>query len=638
MDGNIMYAYTNNWRSTARCEPWPFVGYLSSSTRVSAYETSGGKFFGPKRNWYAPQAIQTGKLTNTPFRNYDEFPFGVLKSNVRMAPGETKKATFLLGMERSRDLVKQKVAKYNALKYTEDQLQNVKDFYRDFLSNTLTINTPDKANDRIINIWSQYHWRQFLKKDLDTEAHGSAFWAYGLEGSTLWFHPELTLVGLDMQLVKKSLISILLSNQVPDPTNVNIFMGPDAMLDKDIDKQWPPRPEDMRSSRTLPHHHWIYVYCLNIYFYILETGDFDFLSETLPYIDGTKGTVWEHIRMGIETSTMVINKRGLAVIPKGHGDWMDEFTKISKEGKAESIMLAAQMAYILKGFAQIAEKIGEDADRSHWMSIYEKIAKGINAYGWDGEWYTRAFSDTTPQQPVGSSKNKEGKIYLNSQSWPIIAGLAPRDRENKALAAVDKYLTSEYGVLVFWPSYTQYVDHIGTQSIYNPGFRNGNIYFRPAGWAIIAAAINGRADLANRLYNSTSLAQRSNDINTYLLEPYAYPENYIGPDHHRAGEGQFHWCFGEGTAWMWYAYVAYILGVRAALDGLIIDPRIPKDWDGYEVKRTFRNAHYEIVVKNPEHVSKGIRSIKVDGKKIKENLIYPHEDGKTHKVEVIMGS
>ena len=237
MDGNIMYAHTNNWRSTARCEPWPFVGYLSSSTRVSAYETSGGKFFGPKRNWYAPQAIQTGKLTNTPFRNYDEFPFGVLKSNVRMAPGETKKVTFLLGMELSRDLVKQKVAKYNALKYTQDQLQNVKDFYRDFLSNTLTINTPDKANDRIINIWSQYHWRQFLKKDLDTEAHGSAFWAYGLEGSTLWFHPELTLVGLDMQLVKKSLISILLSNQVPDPTNVNIFMGPDAMLDKDIDKQ-----------------------------------------------------------------------------------------------------------------------------------------------------------------------------------------------------------------------------------------------------------------------------------------------------------------------------------------------------------------------------------------------------------------
>ncbi len=324
----------------------------------------------------------------------------------------------------------------------------------------------------------------------------------------------------------------------------------------------------------------------------------------MPYIDGSQDTVWEHIKMGLEASSMVINERGLATIPKGVGDWMDEFTKISKDGKAESTMLAAEMAYILKGFSEIAEKVGKKEDSARWMTLYHKIEKGINDYAWDGEWYTRAFSDrTSPPQPVGSSKNEEGKIYLNGQSWPIIAGVAPLDRKNKALDAIDKYLTSDYGALVFWPSYNKFVDYIGTQSIYSPGFRNANIYFRPAGWAVMAAAMGGRADLANKLYNSTSLSERSKDINRYLLEPYAYPENYIGPDHARAGEGQFHWCFGEGTGWMWYSYVSYILGVRASLDGLTIAPMIPKDWDGYEVKKPFRGAIYEIKVKNPNHQS-----------------------------------
>ena len=154
----------------------------------------------------------------------------------------------------------------------------------------------------------------------------------------------------------------------------------------------------------------------------------------------------------------------------------------------------------------------------------------------------------------------------------------------------------------------------------------------------MAAAMSRRADLANKLYTKTSLAERSRDIDRYLLEPYAYPENYIGPDHSRAGEGQFHWCFGEGTAWMWYAYVTHILGIRAELKGLVIDPMIQSRWDGYEVIKPFRNAIYHVQVKNPQHVSKGIKWIKVDGKKIKGNIITPHKDGKTHEVEVMMGS
>ena len=154
----------------------------------------------------------------------------------------------------------------------------------------------------------------------------------------------------------------------------------------------------------------------------------------------------------------------------------------------------------------------------------------------------------------------------------------------------------------------------------------------------MAAAKSGRAQLANDLYNNTSLAERSRDIEAYLLEPYAYPENYIGPDHQRKGEGQFHWCFGEGTAWMWYSYIGYILGVRAELDGLRIDPKIPAEWDGYNVFKPFRGAKYQIEVKNPRHISSGVKSITVDGRKNRGNILPDFRDGKTHIVEVILGN
>ena len=88
---------------------------------------------------------------------------------------------------------------------------------------------------------------------------------------------------------------------------------------------------------------------------------------------------------------------------------------------------------------------------------------------------------------------------------------------------------------------------------------------------------------------------------------------------------------------MWHAYVGYILGIRADLEGLVIDPKIPSEWSGYQVKRPFRNAVYEIEVKNPNNVSSGIKWIKVDGKKIKGNTIIPSGDNKTHQVEVMMG-
>lgn len=81
----------------------------------------------------------------------------------------------------------------------------------------------------------------------------------------------------------------------------------------------------------------------------------------------------------------------------------------------------------------------------------------------------------------------------------------------------------------------------------------------------------------------------------------------------------------------------YILGVRPAYDGLLIDPCIPDSWDGYKVTRKFRGATYQIEVKNPNHVQRGVASITVDGQPIEGNVIPAFDKGSLVRVVCVMG-
>ena len=110
-----------------------------------------------------------------------------------------------------------------------------------------------------------------------------------------------------------------------------------------------------------------------------------------------------------------------------------------------------------------------------------------------------------------------------------------------------------------------------------------------------------------------------------------------GKHHKDFGEGKNSWLTGS-ACWNFIAVSQWILGIRPHYNGLLIDPCIPKAWKGFQVKRVFRGSTYYITVRNPEGVSKGIKSATLDNKRIASNLIPPDKTGgKEHHVEVIMG-
>ena len=104
----------------------------------------------------------------------------------------------------------------------------------------------------------------------------------------------------------------------------------------------------------------------------------------------------------------------------------------------------------------------------------------------------------------------------------------------------------------------------------------------------------------------------------------------------RPGEAKNSWLTGT-AAWNFVAVSQYILGVMPDYDGLRLDPCIPSDWEGFEVSRLFRGARYDITVKNPDGVCKGVKSVVCDGVRLKGNLLPDFRDGESHSVEVVLG-
>ena len=207
----------------------------------------------------------------------------------------------------------------------------------------------------------------------------------------------------------------------------------------------------------------------------------------------------------------------------------------------------------------------------------------------------------------------------------------------KSLNSVKERLDCEYGIVLNNPAFTKYYIEYGEISTYPAGYKeNAGIFCHNNPWVMIGETILGRGDQAYDYYTKIAPSFLEEISDLHKVEPYVYCQMIAGKDAYKPGEGKNSWLSGTAS-WNFYTIVQYILGIKPDYDGLTINPCIPKAWNGYSIKRQFRGATYNIEVKNPNHVSKGISKIIVNGSPIEGNIVPLLEAGKTHSVEVIMG-
>jgi cellobiose phosphorylase len=603
------------------------VNFFTSNRPVSSFETDRRRFLGANEygTWARPLALQNSELSDYEARRGDNI--GALMHHLGVIdPGQSVRLITILGQAESIEAAQPIIERYSDEEAVETALVELGAFWDEYLS-AVQVETPDAALNSMLNVHNprQCHttknWSRYLSYyQLGLGARGIGFRDSSQDTLGVMTH---------MAGEARDLLKMLLSVQKRDGSAMHQF-NPLSMEANE---------GDSREREEGPHfysddHLWaILAACA----YLKETGDLAFLDEAIPYYDKDRegqpieeGTALDHLLRGIEFTRRTVGAHGLPLL--GYADWND--TVNLHEG-AESLFTANLYGRALVGLIALFTHTGDRAAADRMREYYDQMREAANAHAWDGDWYVRYFDPAG--KPLGSKQNAAGQVFTNGQSWPVLSGFATGERARWALDAVYERLNTAKGIKLSTPGYNGYDPAVGGISTYPPGAKeNGGIFLHTNPWVIIAEAIMGSGERAYEYYSQINPAAKNEIIDEYELEPYVYPQNILGDEHPQFGLARNSWLSGTAS-WMYQAGVEWILGVRAAYGGLLVDPCIPAAWDGFTVKRRFRGATYEIEVRNPAHVEKGVAAVSVDGNLIDGSLIPVFSDGGVHRVEVMMG-
>lgn len=385
--------------------------------------------------------------------------------------------------------------------------------------------------------------------------------------------------------------------------------------------------------------------------YIKETGDMDILKEMVPYDndESKAATLFDHLKRSFYHVVNNLGPHGLPLI--GRADWNDCLnlncfsnvpgesfqTTTSKDGKvAESVFIAGMFVFYGPEYVKLCKLNKLDEEARMAQQHIDKMTETVLQHGWDGEWFIRAYDDFG--QKIGSHENEEGKIFIESQGFCTMAGIGlETGHVEKALDSAKKYLDTDHGMVLNNPAFTKYYINMGEISTYPAGYKeNAGIFCHNNPWVAAGETVLGRGDRAFEIYSKIAPAYTEEISDIHKTEPYVYSQMIAGKDAGRHGEAKNSWLTGT-AAWNFVVISQNILGIKPDYNGLMIDPCIPKAWDGYKVSRKFRNATYEITITNPDHVSKGVKQLIVDGEAYAGNIVPVFNDGNSHEVKVVMG-
>ncbi len=603
------------------------VNYFTSNRPISSFESDRARFLGDHEygTWANPLALQQEELDCYQARRGDNI--GALLHHLGdIRPGQTVRLITQLGQVQNVRQARQDIEKYRQEAQIDQALEEMARYWDTYLG-TIQVQTPNPDFNRMVNVYNPrqchttFNWSRYL-----------SLYQLGLGARGMGFRDSSQdVMGVipAMPQEAKGLLVKLLSVQKRDGSAMHQFY-PLTMEANEGDS----REMEDRPSYYSDDHLWA---ILAVCAYVQETGDLDFLAQEVPFYDKDKNDqpiesapVLEHLKRGIAFTRGDLGRHGLPLL--GFADWND--TGNLPTG-AESVFTACLYGTALREMIALAKHLGDKDLAQDYQAAYEQMAQAVNREAWDGGWYIRYFDQDG--QPLGSHRNRHGQIYTNAQSWAVISGFAPPERATTALDAVRQRLNTPKGIKLSTPGFNRYDPAIGGMTTYPPGAKeNGGIFLHANPWVMIAETIVGRGDRAFEYYNQINPATKNSIIDEYECEPYVYAQNILGDEHPQFGLGRNSWLSGTAS-WCYQAATKYILGVRPTFDGLLLDPCIPAEWDGFTVTRRFRGSTYRIEVQNPDHVCRGIRSITLDGSPIEGQVLPVLNDGQTHHVVVRMG-
>jgi cellobiose phosphorylase len=617
---------------------------FACSERTAGFDTQREAFLGRGRGWDRPRAVEQGRSRNSIAHGWS--PIGSHHVRLALRPGETRQVRFVLAYAEnppdrkfhprgSTTLDKRGVRRTLAKWLDPDVVEAGFDALRDYWTHRLgvfRVRSPERHLDRMVNIWNAYQCMATFNL-----SRSASFFESGI-GRGLGFRDSnqdlLGFVHMEPARARERLL---------DLAATQLETGGAFHQYQPLTK----RGNDAVGGNFNDDPHWL---ILGAAAYVKETGDWSVLDERVPYENrpGTEEPLYGHLRRSFGYTLARLGPHGLPLI--GRADWNDCLnlncfsdapgesfqTTTNREGQvAESVFIAGLFVLAARELAEIADRRGQRRDAARARREADRMERAVRAHGWDGGWFLRAYDAFG--RPVGSRRNREGQIFIESQGMCVMAGIGLRDgRAVKALDAVRRRLATPHGIVLQQPAFRTYHLHLGEISSYPPGYKeNAGIFCHNNPWIMIAEARagNGGAALDYYLRINPSARERIGDL--HRCEPYVYAQMIAGRDAPTHGEAKNSWLTGT-AAWNYHAATQWILGIRPAYDGLRIAPVVPARWKGFRVTRRFRGATFEIEARR---VGPGNAvALEVDGRPAAGDTVAPPPAGRTVRVLARLGT